>query len=192
MTIIGNGAAHADAACKLLGGAADLAQIRAVADCMPVLAWSCLPEGDCDYLSQRWVEFTGVPEEEHHGRGWLTAIHPEDRDRTGSGWDAFIAGEAPYDVDYRLRRVRRKVSLVQDARHAGARRRRSSRARGGRHDGDRRPEARGSAGSRDRRAGGVRPTGQRRRLLVLRPAVRRAPVGRTGEGALPLAAATPA
>jgi PAS domain S-box-containing protein len=122
MSTIGNGAAISDADCNLLGGVANLAQIRAVADCMPVLAWSCLPDGYCDYLSCRWVEFTGVPEDEHHGRGWLTAIHPDDRDRTGAGWDAFIAGEAPYDVDYRLRRhdgayvwFKTRGMLVRDA-----------------------------------------------------------------------------
>lgn len=84
--------------------ATDLALIRAVADSLPLLVWSCLPDGYCDYLSRRWVEYTGVPEAEHHGRGWLRAVHPADRDRTRDGWEAFVAGLADYDVDYRLRR----------------------------------------------------------------------------------------
>jgi PAS domain S-box-containing protein len=84
--------------------ASDLGQIRAVADYLPQLAWSCLPDGHCDYLSRRWVEYTGVPEAEHHGRGWLDAVHPDDRERTRQVWDAFVAGAADYDVDYRLRR----------------------------------------------------------------------------------------
>src|SRR6476620_9288616 len=87
-----------------LAAATDLALIRAVADTLPQLVWSCLPSGHCDYLSRRWVEYTGVPEEEHHGSGWLRAVHPDDRDRTRDGWDAFVAGVADYDVDYRLRR----------------------------------------------------------------------------------------
>ncbi len=81
-----------------------LRDIRAVTDNLPQLAWSCLPNGHCDYLSRGWVEFTGVPEEEHHGRGWLDALHPEDREQTRDGWEAFILGLGPYDVDYRLRR----------------------------------------------------------------------------------------
>jgi PAS domain S-box-containing protein len=82
----------------------DLGQIRAVADHLPLLAWSCLPDGHCDYLSRRWVEYTGVPEADHLGRGWLDAVHPDDRDRTRVGWEGFDAGAAAYDVDYRLRR----------------------------------------------------------------------------------------
>ena len=82
----------------------ELAQIRAVADLLPQLSWSCLPDGHCDYLSRRWVEYTGVPESRHHGRGWLDSVHPDDRAHTGACWDAFVAGEAEYDVDYRLRR----------------------------------------------------------------------------------------
>ncbi|WP_168221614.1 PAS domain S-box protein [Aquisphaera giovannonii] len=86
------------------GAATDLDQIRAVADFIPQLAWSCLPDGRCDYLNSRWVEYTGVPEERHHGLGWLDAVHPEDRDRSRRVWEAYIAGEGEYDVDYRLRR----------------------------------------------------------------------------------------
>ena len=82
----------------------ELAQIRLVADHLPQLAWSCLPNGHCDYVSSRWVEFTGVSETEHHGNGWLNAVYPADRKSTQDVWNAFVQGVADYDVDYRLRR----------------------------------------------------------------------------------------
>ncbi|HVL12265.1 MAG TPA: PAS domain-containing protein, partial [Gemmata sp.] len=84
--------------------APDLAHVRAVADQLPQLVWTCLPDGYCDYVSRRWVDYTGVPEAKHHGRGWLRAVHPADRGRTRAAWDAFVAGTGEYDVDYRLRR----------------------------------------------------------------------------------------
>ena len=59
--------------------APDLAHVRAVADLLPQLVWTCLPDGYCDYVSRRWVDYTGVPELKHHGRGWLRAVHPADR-----------------------------------------------------------------------------------------------------------------
>jgi PAS domain S-box-containing protein len=93
-----------EASFESLRGMADLSQIRAVVDCLPQLAWSCRPDGYCDYLSRPWVEFTGTPEAEHQGRGWLEAVHPDDRDRVRSVWDGFVSGIADYDVDYRLRR----------------------------------------------------------------------------------------
>jgi PAS domain S-box-containing protein len=37
--------------------------------------------GNCIYVNQRWSELTGRPREAGMGRGWIAAIHPEDRDR---------------------------------------------------------------------------------------------------------------
>lgn len=103
------------------GVATDLRLIRAIADYLPQLVWSCLPDGHCDYLSRQWVEFTGVAEAEHHGSGWLNSIHPEDQARTRATWEAFVAGRGEYDVDYRLRRhdgrylwFKTRGSLVRD------------------------------------------------------------------------------
>lgn len=84
--------------------ATDIPHLRAVADLLPQLVWSCRPDGHCDYLSRRWVAYTGVPEALHHGSGWLDAVHPDDRALTGAAWTAFVAGQSDYDVDYRLRR----------------------------------------------------------------------------------------
>lgn len=84
--------------------ATDIPHLRTVADLLPQLVWSCRPDGYCDYLSRRWVAYTGVPEELHHGSGWLDAVHPDDRAQTRAAWTAFVAGRSEYDVDYRLRR----------------------------------------------------------------------------------------
>ncbi|MBX9678063.1 MAG: PAS domain S-box protein [Gemmataceae bacterium] len=82
----------------------DVGQIRSIADWLPQLVWSCLPNGSCDYVSRQWVEYTGVEETRHHGSGWLDAVHADDRPRTKSVWVAFMEGKADYDVEYRLRR----------------------------------------------------------------------------------------
>ncbi|KAA2234744.1 PAS domain-containing sensor histidine kinase [Salinarimonas soli] len=79
------------------------ARFRTLAEAIPQLVWSARPDGSCDYLNPRWVEFTGVPEEHHHGLRWLEVVHPEDRPRTAKAWENFIAGRSAYDVDYRLR-----------------------------------------------------------------------------------------
>ena len=82
----------------------ELRKFQAVADYLPHLAWSCRYDGYCDYLSRRWVEYTGLPAETHYGRGWLAAVHPHDRTTVRQTWDSFIQGVNDYDVDYRLRR----------------------------------------------------------------------------------------
>ena len=34
---------------------------RLAHDVLPVLLWTTGPDGACDYLNQRWAEFTGRP-----------------------------------------------------------------------------------------------------------------------------------
>lgn len=78
---------------------------RTLTEALPQLVWSCLPNGDCDYLSRQWVEYTGIPEEEQLGFNWLECVmHPDDKDRVYKAWMAAVAGEAPYDLEFRLRR----------------------------------------------------------------------------------------
>jgi PAS domain S-box-containing protein len=79
------------------------ARFRALTEAVPQLVWSCTAQGWCDYLSPHWVEYTGVPAEQHYGRGWLESVHPEDRERVGEAWNACLAGGKDYDIDYRLR-----------------------------------------------------------------------------------------
>jgi PAS domain S-box-containing protein len=107
MTTRPNGAsAAADAVGPALaaGFPADLRQVRLLAEHLPQLVWTCLPDGRCDFLNHQWVDYTGVPEADHHGFAWVSAIHPDDRDRTWALWQAFMAGRADYDLEYRLRR----------------------------------------------------------------------------------------
>ena len=80
------------------------ARYRTLAETLPQLIWTCLPDGDCDYLSRQWTDFTGIPEHEQLGTRWLEALHPDDRDRTYAHWMGAVAGRHPYDIDFRIRR----------------------------------------------------------------------------------------
>lgn len=82
---------------------------RAVLEGLPQLVWTCRPDGECQFLNTRWVEFTGVPEREQLGDRWLNQVHPDDRERVREAWDAALQrerrGEPPdYRLDFRLRR----------------------------------------------------------------------------------------
>ncbi len=77
---------------------------RTLADNVQQLFWTCRADGQCDYLSRQWVEYTGIPEAEQLGTGWLRSIHPDDRERTGAAWRAAVEDRGIYDLEYRLRR----------------------------------------------------------------------------------------
>ena len=69
---------------------------------IPTLAWSARPDGCCDFLSQGWLEFTGLTTELAHGWGWLNAFHPDDRDRLTQSWQSAIATGVYVDTEARL------------------------------------------------------------------------------------------
>jgi PAS domain S-box-containing protein len=77
---------------------------RGLVETMPQLLWSCRTDGQCDYLSPQWVEYTGIPESEQLGFGWAQQIHPDDRHQTTKQWEAASTAGTSLDVQFRIRR----------------------------------------------------------------------------------------
>ena len=51
---------------------------RLAVDTIPGMVWTCLPDGQRDFLNQRWLDFTGLTLGDAIGWGWTVAIHPDD------------------------------------------------------------------------------------------------------------------
>jgi PAS domain S-box-containing protein len=77
---------------------------RTMAEALPNLVWTDLPDGQCDWLSSQWGRYTGIPENELLGQRWLETLHPDDRQRTLECWQAACADRGDYDLEYRIRR----------------------------------------------------------------------------------------
>lgn len=70
-------------------------ELKQMAEALPTLVWGGRPDGSCDYLSQQWLEYTGVPEARQLGDGWLDQVHVDDRDAVREGWrQALHTGQA--------------------------------------------------------------------------------------------------
>jgi PAS domain S-box-containing protein len=78
------------------------ALFRDVADHAPAMMWVTDSEGNCTFLSQTWYEFTGQTEETGLGVGWMSAIHPDDRQASLVPGAAAKARRAAYRLEYRL------------------------------------------------------------------------------------------
>ena len=81
------------------------ARFRMMSDRAPVMIWVTRPDGHCEYLNQRWLEFTGQSPGDGLGLGWLDAVHPDD---TAVAHDVFVQANAlheTFSVEYRLRRA---------------------------------------------------------------------------------------
>ena len=79
-------------------------RFRQLSESLPQLIWTCQGDGQCDYLSPQWVTYTGIPEVEQLGFGWLGQVYLDDRDRTVVAWQAAVDMDTPVDVECRIRR----------------------------------------------------------------------------------------
>ncbi len=73
-----------------------------LAEASPVCIFHADSDGNALYLNQRWTEITGLSLQESLGRGWVNALHPEDRDRVLSLWyEAAVEGRVPSRSEHR-------------------------------------------------------------------------------------------
>jgi PAS domain S-box-containing protein len=78
--------------------------LSSIINTIPMLAWSARPDGFCDFLNQRWLDFTGLSAEQACGSGWGSTIHPDDAKGLWDSWQmALVTGQLA-DVEVRMRR----------------------------------------------------------------------------------------
>ncbi|MBY0525848.1 MAG: PAS domain S-box protein [Gemmataceae bacterium] len=77
---------------------------RSLVEATTAIVWSIPASGEVESDLLAWAAFTGQPQEQIRGWGWLDAIHPEDRALTARAWSSAVATRSPYQVEHRLRR----------------------------------------------------------------------------------------
>src|ERR1700676_2745819 len=79
-------------------------ELSSIINTIPMLAWSARPDGFCDFLNQRWLDFTGLSEDQACGWGWGATIHPDEAKGLLDSWQmALVTGQLA-DVEARMRR----------------------------------------------------------------------------------------
>ena len=61
-------------------------------------------QGSCTFVNETWVKLTGLTAEQVSGRGWIRAIHPDDRPRVAAAWNQSIQENRSFDHVYRFRK----------------------------------------------------------------------------------------
>ncbi|MFZ4288949.1 response regulator [Variovorax sp. HJSM1_2] len=79
-------------------------QLRQMIEILPQLVWSSDATGACDFLSSRWVAFSGVPTERLMGDGWLQLVHPDEREQMRERWARQVQAGGDFITEYRMRR----------------------------------------------------------------------------------------
>jgi PAS domain S-box-containing protein len=76
-----------------------------IVNSLPGFVWTAFADGQIDFLSQSWPEYTGLGIEESCGRGWQAAVHQEDLPRLLTAWRSDVAANASVEAEIRLRRA---------------------------------------------------------------------------------------
>jgi PAS domain S-box-containing protein len=79
-------------------------RFRTLAESLPQLVWTSLPDGRCDYLSRQFLEYTGMSVGEQLDREQLQyLVHPDDLAVTRAYWATARKEHGDYDIEHRLR-----------------------------------------------------------------------------------------
>jgi PAS domain S-box-containing protein len=79
-------------------------ELSRTVDALPGLVWTAQPDGSIAFVNRRWCEYTGLSVEQACGKGWESAVHPEDRPRLLESWLAVVASGKPGEAEARMRR----------------------------------------------------------------------------------------
>lgn len=75
---------------------------RILTEVSPQIVWMALPNSSVIYCNQRWFNYTGITMEQTAGDGWISAIHPEDRERVLEAWRRAVAQDKDYEIEIRF------------------------------------------------------------------------------------------
>jgi PAS domain S-box-containing protein len=80
-------------------------RLRVIIDTIPTLSWSTRPDGAAEFLSQAWLDYTGLSMEEARSWGWSVVLHDEDSTALMDKWRAAVASGEPFEAEARFRRA---------------------------------------------------------------------------------------
>lgn len=87
-------------------------RFRTLAESSPVGIFQTEPNGDCVYVNERWCEIAELSPTQAMGRGWMEAIHPEDRPNIITAWLQYAAEGKTFAHEFRYRTPNGKISWV--------------------------------------------------------------------------------
>jgi PAS domain S-box-containing protein len=77
-------------------------QLRTLAHLSPVGLFRLDHRGLCNFVSDQWIALTGISAAKAEGRGWMLAIHPDDREQTMLAWNKSMQNGQQFQSEFRL------------------------------------------------------------------------------------------
>src|SRR6266576_397530 len=80
-------------------------ELRDVVNTVPAHVWSASPEGQVNFVNDRWLQFTGLALDEAFGWKWEAVLHPDDRTRVVADWHTAVKNGQAMESEARVRRA---------------------------------------------------------------------------------------
>ena len=88
---------------------------QAVAAAAPTMLWVCDQNRQCIFSNTRWTEFTGQPQGNAFGDGWLTQLHADDRLAVMLNFDQGYATKSAFTFQFKLNTVAKGYQVFTGA-----------------------------------------------------------------------------
>jgi PAS domain S-box-containing protein len=99
-----NPSIHSQSAGEDARKAKKLATLAQILDYMPNLPWTARPDGEPDYFSERWYDYTHASRTETFKELWARTVHPEDKDATWDSWIECTRQGQEFEIEARYKR----------------------------------------------------------------------------------------
>jgi PAS domain S-box-containing protein len=80
-------------------------QLLGIIETIPSMLWSTSPTGEPTHNSQRLLEYVGASQQEFVDGGWLSFIHPHDREESAKAFSRAVETGESYNAIHRVRRA---------------------------------------------------------------------------------------
>jgi PAS domain S-box-containing protein len=77
-------------------------RFRSLVRASAAIVWTTSRTGELETEQPEWAAYTGQRPDQYLGRGWLTAIHPDDQARTAQVWQHALESRGAYEAEHRI------------------------------------------------------------------------------------------
>ena len=79
------------------------------------MLWLSGTDGLCTFFNKQWLAFRGRSLEEETGNGWVSGVHPEDRDACMDAYLGAFHARREFRIEYRLQRADGEYRWIVDS-----------------------------------------------------------------------------
>ncbi|MFD0990193.1 PAS domain-containing protein [Mariniflexile jejuense] len=85
---------------------------RSLTSNAPVAIFNVNKQGDCTYVNEEWMKYSGMSFDEAMGKGWQNALHPNDKERVLQEWQETILNNREFKSELRFQDANGKTTWL--------------------------------------------------------------------------------